>query len=553
MKSKQIQFNKKVGLYYRLSKDDERAGESLSIENQRRILRKYVSEQGWELIDEYVDDGVSGTSFEREGVQRMLEDAKNGRIDVIIVKDLSRFGRNYIQVGQYIDYIFPTYGIRFIALQDNVDTAKQSAGMDMMPIMNVFNEWHAANTSKKIRAVIEANAKAGKYRTTYAPYGYVKGTDEKKLPVIDEPAASNVRRIFEMRSRGISPKKIAETLNSEGVLIPSDYRSWKTGKISNKTTVHLWSSVTVNQVLHNPTYLRHLVQMRTTCVSYKNKKQITRSDDERITIYNTHEPIITQELWDKCREIEASVSHGKSNRSGIVLPLSGLMYCADCGCKMCIGWNNTRHKRTDPRIYKRSNYNCCNYEKFGKFACSSHHIKMDDINAIVLMDIRSKAQLVIEDEKQAREKFLKKKEKISAEKTAVNKKQLSAGKKRLAELERLIQTVYEDKVLNRVPEEVCISLLNKYQEEKIKLQSEISGWEREISESKQDEADVEEFIRRIKRYVDVQELTREMCLELIEFITIDKFVERKAPREIHIYYKLIDKTPKPQLKSIKSN
>ena len=195
MKSKQLQLNRKVGNYYRLSKDDEKAGESLSIENQRLILQKYVAEQGWELVDEYIDDGYSGTNFDRPEVQRLLEDAKNGRIDIIVVKDLSRFGRNYIQVGQYVDYIFPLYNIRFIALSDNVDTADtNSSGMDMMPIMNVFNEWHSANTSKKIRAVIEANARAGKYRTTFAPYGYIKGADEKKLPIVDEPAASNVRR-----------------------------------------------------------------------------------------------------------------------------------------------------------------------------------------------------------------------------------------------------------------------------------------------------------------------------------------------------------------------
>lgn len=170
MKSKQLQQNKKAGTYLRLSKDDEKAGDSLSIENQRLILQKYVAEQGWELVDEYVDDGYSGTNFDRPDVQRLLEDAKNGRIDIIIVKDLSRFGRNYIQVGQYVDYIFPMYNIRFIALSDNVDTADtNSSGMDMMPIMNVFNEWHSANTSKKIRAVIEANARAGKYRTTFAP------------------------------------------------------------------------------------------------------------------------------------------------------------------------------------------------------------------------------------------------------------------------------------------------------------------------------------------------------------------------------------------------
>ena len=197
----------KVGIYVRLSKDDERQGESLSIENQKLILERYVNEQGWILVDTYIDDGYSGTTFDRPGVQRLLEDAKIGIIDTIIVKDLSRFGRNYIHVGQYIDYIFPMYNIRFMALNDNVDTANSnSSGMDMMPIMNVFNEWHAANTSKKIRAVIEASVKSGNYRSSRAPYGYIRGKEGKHLPVIDEPAAKNVRRIFDMRASGISPK-----------------------------------------------------------------------------------------------------------------------------------------------------------------------------------------------------------------------------------------------------------------------------------------------------------------------------------------------------------
>ena len=212
MLPKQTEY--KVGMYLRLSKDDERAGESLSIENQRKVLTNYITEQGWTLYDEYVDDGVSGVTFERPGVQRLLDDAKAGRINLIICKDLSRFGRNYIQVGQYTDYIFPMYNIRFIALTDNVDTASSdTASMDMMPIMNVFNEWYAANTSKKIRAVLETNAKAGKYHTTFSSYGYVKGDDEKRTPIIDPEAAMVVRRIFEMRAAGYNVKRIATVLN----------------------------------------------------------------------------------------------------------------------------------------------------------------------------------------------------------------------------------------------------------------------------------------------------------------------------------------------------
>ena len=183
------------------------------------------------------DDGYTGTDFNRPAVTRLLEDAKTGKINLIIVKDLSRFGRNYIQIGQYIDYIFPTYNIRFIALNDNVDTAnKDTSAMDMMPIVNLFNEWHSASTSKKIKTIIEANAKAGKYRTNCAPYGYVKGTDEKKLPIVDEPAASVVRRIFEMRSQGISPRHIADMLNEEHIPIPSDYHYAKIGKANPRQT-----------------------------------------------------------------------------------------------------------------------------------------------------------------------------------------------------------------------------------------------------------------------------------------------------------------------------
>ena len=544
MKSKQLQLNRKVGNYYRLSKDDEKAGESLSIENQRLILQKYVAEQGWELVDEYVDDGYSGTNFDRPEVQRLLEDAKNGRIDIIIVKDLSRFGRNYIQVGQYVDYIFPLYNIRFIALSDNVDTADtNSSGMDMMPILNVFNEWHSANTSKKIRAVIEANARAGKYRTTFAPYGYIKGTDEKKLPIVDEPAASNVRRIFEMRASGISPRKIAEVFNEEGILIPTDYRCQRDGTTTKKQTSHLWQADIVKQILRNPTYLGHLIQCRSTTVSYKNKKHVNRDESEQVVIRNTHEAIISQELWDKCREVEASVSQGKRNKSGVTQPLSGLMYCADCGGKMRLAWNNTRHKRTDPRTYHRENYNCGNYSRFGKFYCTSHYIKLKEINALVLMDIRSKAQLVIEDEKQAREDFLKRKERLSSAEKASDKKKLQTAQKRLAELDRLIVSVYEDKVLKKVPEEICVNLLGKYQTEKTTLQVETLTLEKKVADTAREENDVDEFIRRLKRYTDVDELTREMCLELIEYITIGKCPGRfvKDPREVHIYYKLIDK------------
>ena len=541
--SKQIN-NTKAGLYYRLSQEDERSGESLSIENQKLIVEKFARDNGFEIVDEYVDDGYSGTNFNRPGVQRMLEDAKSGRINAIIVKDMSRFGRNYIEVGQYTDYIFPTYNIRFIAVSDNHDSAKdETGGINMLPVVNVFNEWHAASTSKKLREVFEANAKAGKYKAGEAPYGYVKSEDEFRLPVRDEPAASTVLRMFEMRASGINPQQIANTLNDEGILPPADYKEQKFGFVNTRRSHHLWSCSVVKQVLNNPTYLGHLVQQRTTTVSYKNKTRRKKDPDEMVTIYNTHEAIVSQELWDRCREMEKSVSRGKYMRDGVIQPLSGLVVCADCGAKLYVGWNNTRHKRGGPRTQYRQNYNCVTYAKFGKRACTSHYISIKLLDQIVLADIRDKIHTVQFNEKAAREDFLRRSEQNQETVTSADKRKITQGKKRLDELDRLIAAAYEDKVIGRIPEEICVNLLSKYQEEKIALKGEIAEAENRIADAEKNRADVEEFIRRLKAYGDPTELTREMCMELIEFVTVDKCPGRysKDPREIHIYYKLLDK------------
>ena len=536
------QTNYNVGIYVRLSKDDERLGESVSIENQKMILEKYVMEQGWKTYDIYVDDGYTGTDFNRPAVTRLLEDAKTGKINLIIVKDLSRFGRNYIQIGQYIDYIFPTYNIRFIALNDNVDTAnKDTSAMDMMPIVNLFNEWHSASTSKKIRTVIEANAKAGKYRTTFAPYGYSKGTDEKKLPVVDEPAASIVRRIFAERSQGISPRHIADKLNEEKIPIPSDYQYAKLGKTNPRKTAHLWCTKSIKQIVRNPIYLGNLYMLRSTTVSYKNHKHIDKDKEDWVVIPNTHEPLVSQEIWDKIRELEKSVSQGKRTKNGETMPLSGLMYCADCGEKMRLCMNNTTNgSKKFPRKYVRHNYQCGAYSRFGKFYCTSHYIKMKDINAIVLADIRSMAALVVENENSTRQQFLLKKEKINSRQLAEEQRQLREDKFRILELETLIPSIYEDKVLGKIPEDVCVNLLEKYQAEQKELSEKVENLEARLNSVKQDENDVDEFIKRLKKYTDMQELTREMCLELIEYITVDEYAADR-PRDIHIYYKLLDK------------
>lgn len=535
--AKQTIYN--AGIYVRLSQEDMRAGESLSIEHQKLILTKYVREQGWNLVDTYVDDGFSGTDFNRPSVQRLLSDAQTGRINLIICKDLSRFGRNYIEVGQYIDYIFPLHNIRFIALNDNVDTAnRDSNAMEMMPVINLFNEWHASSTSKKIKAVNLANAKAGKYTCANAAYGYTKADDEKHTPIIDPEAAEVVRRIFKLRSQGMSPRAIGDQLNAENIPIPSDYRCQKKGIVNTKYTRHLWTQVQIRQILDNPIYLGKLAMMRVTSVSYKNHKKVRKDPSEWVVTEDTHEAIISQELWDKVREAEKAVSHGKRDGKGVTQPLSGMLFCPDCGYKM----KAAGRKRTlkSGELIRECYYNCSSYVLHGKELCSTHYISQKQIEAVIIADIRSMAELVVKDEQTARAAFLSKKEQQTSRQSKADIKKLNDSKHRLAELENLMQSVYEDKVMGKIPEHICVSFLEKYKAEQQELRAVIADLEERLSAEKQDREDVEEFIRRLKKYVDVQTLTRELGLELIEYVTVGAYTPNE-PREINIYYKFLDK------------
>ena len=535
--AKQTIYN--AGIYVRLSQEDMRAGESLSIEHQKLILTKYVREQGWNLVDTYVDDGFSGTDFNRPSVQRLLSDAQTGRINLIICKDLSRFGRNYIEVGQYIDYIFPLHNIRFIALNDNVDTAnRDSNAMEMMPVINLFNEWHASSTSKKIKAVNLANAKAGKYTCANAAYGYTKADDEKHTPIIDPEAAEVVRRIFKLRSQGMSPRAIGDQLNAENIPIPSDYRCQKKGIVNTKYTRHLWTQVQIRQILDNPIYLGKLAMMRVTSVSYKNHKKVRKDPSEWVVTEDTHEAIISQELWDKVREAEKAVSHGKRDGKGVTQPLSGMLFCPDCGYKM----KAAGRKRTlkSGELIRECYYNCSSYVLHGKELCSTHYISQKQIEAVIIADIRSMAELVVKDEQTARAAFLSKKEQQTSRQSKADIKKLNDSKHRLAELENLMQSVYEDKVMGKIPEHICVSFLEKYEAEQQELRAVIADLEERLSAEKQDREDVEEFIRRLKKYVDVKTLTRELGLELIEYVTVGAYTPNE-PREINIYYKFLDK------------
>ena len=404
--------------------------------------------------------------------------------------------------------------------------------------LSLFNEWHASSTSKKIKSVNLANAKAGKYTCANAAYGYTKADDEKHTPIIDPEAAEVVRRIFKLRSQGMSPRAIGDQLNAENIPIPSDYRCQKKGIVNTKYTRHLWTQVQIRQILDNPIYLGKLAMMRVTSVSYKNHKKVRKDPTEWIVTEGTHEAIISQELWDKVREAENAVSHGKRDGKGVTQPLSGMLFCPDCGYKM----KAAGRKRTlkSGELIRECYYNCSSYVLHGKGLCSTHYISQKQIEAVIIADIRSMAELVVKDEQTARAAFLSKKEHQTSRQSKADIKKLNDSKHRLAELENLMQSVYEDKVMGKIPEHICVNFLQKYEAEQQELRAVIADLEERLSAEKQDREDVEEFIRRLKKYVDVQTLTRELCLELIEYVTVGAYTPNE-PREINIYYKFLDK------------
>ena len=524
--SKQKQLNK-TGLYKRLSKEDDKAGESMSIEHQGILLRQYAEEHGFNVVDEYADDGYSGTNFDRPDVQRLLDDAKSGKIDTIIVKDLSRFGRNYIEVGQYIDYIFPAYGIRFIAINDNVDTAdRTSTAMDMMPIMNVFNEWHAANTSKKIRAVLESSQRSGKYTNWNYPYGYRAGDDESRTAVIDEEAAAVIRRIYDLRLQGHSARTIARILTDEGIPNPATYYTKLDGGKWNRPCKPYWNPETIRWILSNPTYIGHTIQHKTTRVSYKNHKVVQIPESEWIINENAHEPIISKEIWDKVQTTYEG-KRGRSDKSNVVHPLSGLVVCPNCGKKLKFKSAKDVHNC----------FVCRTYVDLGKKYCTSHHITEQLLEALVLDDIHSLLEEVEIDETKVKERFLRERSKHTEQSRYSDEKQLKANKNRLVELDKLIQIAFEERVLGKMPESVCISLCEKYQAEKESVQRTIGEIEKRLAESNKDDDDAEEYIRRLKCYGKGESLTREMCLQLIDYIAVGEKVADNVEREIDIHYK----------------
>ena len=532
-------------LYGRLSQEDERAGESNSILHQRELLESYAQAKGFENTLFLADDGYSGTNFDRPSWKKIIEMIEAGEVSTLIVKDTSRLGREYLQVGSYMEIYFPQKNVRFIAVNDGVDSAVESSN-DFNPIRNWANELHAKDTSRKVRAVKKLQAERGERLGGKPPYGYKTSEADPTHLEPDAEAAEVVRQIFTLCASGKGPSQIARILTEQNILTPANYYFQKTGKTHHgrdPLRPCAWSGTTVSDILGNLVYLGHTVGLRRTTISYKNKTIVQRPESEQFLVENTHPPLISQEQWQIVQEVR---QHKKRTAKQMDEPnlFSGLVFCADCGKPMVL------HRATTMKKLEY-NFKCYTYGKKGKTACSAHHIRECDLTQIVLDDLRRVTHFARMKERQFAAYI---NQKNSAElRQEINRvlRELDTMKHRSAELAKLFKRLYEDNVLGRVTDEQYQMLAGDYTDEQRLLEEEIPKKEERLAQLKSREANVEAFIEKAKRYTTIDELTPELLRLFIQRIEIgerDVKYSRNSSQSIRIIYRdigLVDSAMQP--------
>ena len=521
---------KKTALYCRLSQDDGLDGDSNSIQNQKSILQRFAEDHHFPSPCFYVDDGFSGGNFQRPAFQQMIADMENGEIGIIVTKDLSRLGRNQLHTGLYIEERFPMFGVRYIAINDNVDTENAESN-DLMPFKNLFNEWFIRDTSRKIRAVQKAKAERGERLGTRAPYGYVKDLETKKL-VIDEEAAAVVKRIFALCAAGNGPSRIATILKKEKVFCPSYYTYQKYGLTHaalDITKPYHWSDSAVANLLENEIYLGNTVNYRFSTKSYKDKRKIEHPREECLVFENTHPAIISKEVWD----IVQRVRKNKRRRTKMdeQNKYSGLVICADCGKTMVL-------HRAHTMSADYNHFTCRTYKKDGE-ACTAHYIRECILDEIVLEDLRWVTAEAREHPQEFAE-YLNSKQSAELQKEIRRlEKEKAAMQKRKAELDAIFKKLYEDSVLGRITAEQFQLLSASYTDEQAKLTEALPQRESEIQRLKETVSNTAAFLDKAKRYTDIQALTPELLRLFIQKIVVhEKEVKwsKHAPQTVEIHY-----------------
>ena len=521
---------RKTALYCRLSQDDGIEGDSNSIQNQKSILRKFAEDHHFHSPCFYVDDGFSGGNFQRPAFQQMISDMENGEIGIIVTKDLSRLGRNQLHTGLYIEERFPMFGVRYIAINDNVDTDSNESN-DLMPFKNLFNEWFIRDTSRKIRAVLKAKAERGERLGTRAPYGYRKDPDTKKL-IVDEEAAAIVRRIFAMCAGGSGPSQIARILKKEQILTPTMYAYTRFGM--NHTcldTAHPynWSDSAIANLLENEIYLGNTVNMKYSTKSYKDKRRVEHPREECMVFENTHPALITREVWDMVQRVRKNKR--RLTKMEEQNKYSGLVFCADCGSNMVL-------HRAHTMSASYNHFTCRTYKKDGE-ACTGHYIRECVLDEIVLEDLRRVTSAAREHPEKFAAYIGSKQSAELQREIRRQEKELAAMRKRKAELDAIFKKLYEDSVLDRITTEQFQMLSGSYTEEQSRITAGIPQKESEIQCLRETVSGTDSFLDKAKRYTDITELTPELLRLFIEKIVVhEKEVKwsKHAPQTVEIYY-----------------
>ena len=511
-----------------MSNDDDLNGESNSITNQKARLKKYADDHGFRCTEYYVDDGVSGTTFNRAGFQKMIADIKAGKVGTVIVKDMSRFGRDYLKVGYYTEVMFAEYDVHFIAVNDGVDSELESN--DFTPIRNLFNEFYARDTSKKIRAVFNAKGKSGKPLTVHPPYGYKKSEADKTVWEVDEETAPVVKRIFQLCIEGYGPLQIAKALTSDKILTPTAYQqSKKSGNITVEKP-YRWAQKTIVGILEKLEYVGHTVNFKTHRKSYKHKKKLKNPREEWLIFENTHEPIISQHDFDLVQEIRNNKR--KIQKHGEINLFSGMVYCADCGAKMYLC--RSRSLNEDQEHLKCSTY------AHDKTECSAHYIRTVVLRELVFNELNRLLDTVHQNEDKFVDAAMEYASTTQSQEVKKAKKMLAQSEKRISELDRLFTRLYEDNVSGKVSDERFEQMSANYDNEQKQLKQTVKELITFIEQTEQKTADISNFIHLVRRYTYVNELTPEIMHELIDKIVVhapDKSSgHRQQKVEIHFRF-----------------
>ena len=538
MKRAKLNNDKITALYCRLSKDDGTNNESMSISTQKTMLKDYAKRNGFLNCQFYVDDGYSGTNYDRPAFRQLIEDIQDGEVSTLITKDLSRLGRNYLETGTYIEVFFPNHNVRYIAINDGVDSI-DNAQMDITPFRNIINEMYAKDTSRKIKSALHARKMQGKYMATTAPFGYQKDEKDHNHLVIDEVTAPVVELIFSIAEEGVGLHTICNRLRKAKVIKPSFYKKEMFERYTDEEKMYDWDTAYVSKILHDPVYAGNLTVAERPTKTMRSKKRQYIPYAEREVIYGTHEPIIEQSRWNTVQKILESRPPviGESS-SGYDNIFRGIIKCADCGSAMLA---KVEQKRKRNNVLDKTFYCCTKYRKFGKEGCSSHTIEARTVHEVVLADIQKHAGQALADRKAMVTEIAERLNlQLSADKEQ-QKKELRQCKQRVSEIENLYAKLYEDLTRELLTEKRFQMLSARYDSEQEELTAKIKELEKSAIADKEQLSSIEQFAEQISGYAGITELNFKIINQLIEKILVSEPVEVDGQKiqRLTIHYKFI--------------